>query len=403
MKITNIRTAILRVVGPCVFVKIDTDEGITGLGECYPAAPASAMVETIQAMREHLIGQDPGNINMLHERIRRFNLFTGAQGGTVINALSGVEMALWDIQGKRLGVPVYQLLGGKFRDSIRMYADCHAGTVDAEAHHIELHSGDSDREKHVLEELEVSAKQALDLGYTAIKFDADDIHHPAKRDYWNWTLSVVEIDSVVRRVAKVREVIGYNIELAIDLHARFDLPSAIQVARALAPFRLMWLEEPVPPDNVDMLAQVRAASPVPICAGENVYTRYGLYNLMLHKAVDIVMPDPAKCGGILEGLRIANLAEVNGLPYAPHNVSSPLGTVAMAHLCAAISNFLVLEFHGMDLDYWEGLVKYAGGKVIQNGFIHLSDAPGWGIEINDLVARQHIHARMSKDYFGEPF
>jgi len=131
MKITRIRTAILRVVGPCVFVKVDTDEGLTGLGECYPAAPASAMVETIGAMEEHLVGQDPRDVNALHEKIRRFNLFTGAQGGTVINALSGVEMALWDLLGKSLGAPVYRLLGGKFRDRVRLYADCNAGTIDA--------------------------------------------------------------------------------------------------------------------------------------------------------------------------------------------------------------------------------------------------------------------------------
>src|SRR5712692_1731196 len=131
MKITALRTAILRVVGPCVFVKIDTDEGITGLGECYPAAPASAMVDTIVAMQEHLIGQDPRDVNMLHETIRRSNLFTGAQGGTVITALSGVEMALWDLLGKSLGAPVYRLLGGKFRDRVRLYADLGAGTIDA--------------------------------------------------------------------------------------------------------------------------------------------------------------------------------------------------------------------------------------------------------------------------------
>ena len=403
MKITAVRTAILRIVGPCVFVKIDTDAGITGIGECYPAGPASAMVETVNAMAEHLLGQDPHQINVLHEKIRRFNLFTGAQGGTVITALSGIEMALWDILGKALGVPVYQLLGGAFRDNIRLYADCHAGTVDAEGHHVEAQIGDSaQREARIRREAADAAQEAVSLGYGALKFDVDDIHHPAKRDYWNWTLTAAEIDDIVGRVARIRDEIGYGIDLAIDAHGRFDLPSAIQVARELAPFKLMWLEEPVPPELPEALTRVREVSPVPICAGENVYTRFGIFDLIQRKAVDIIMPDLAKCGGVMEGIRIAGMAEVNGLPFTPHNVSGPVGTMAMAHVCAAIPNFLVLEFHGLDLDYWEDLVNYAGGAVIQNGAVQLTDAPGWGIEINDEVARLHIHQRMSHDYFGEP-
>jgi len=403
MKITAIRTAVLRVVGPCVFVKIDTDEGLTGLGECYPAAPATAMVDTINAMAEHLVGQDPRNINMLHEKIRRFNLFTGAQGGTVITALSGVEMALWDLLGKTLGVPVYRLLGGQFRDRVRLYADCGAGTIDAAGHHVT--GGDvaaAAREAWLRDQAELAAREALGRGFGAVKFDTDDLQHPAKHDAWNWTLTNREIDSLVGRAARIRETIGDGVDFALDIHARYDVPSAVQVARELAPFRLMWLEEPVPPDSLEALARVRAVSPVPICAGENAYTRYGLHALLQAQAVDVVMPDLAKCGGVMEGMRIAGLAELHGLPFAPHNVCSPVGTVAMAQVCAAIPNFLILEFHAMDLDYWEDLVTYTGGPVIEQGAVRLVDAPGWGLELNDEVARQHIHTRMSRDYFGEP-
>ena len=403
MKITAIRTAILRVVGPCVFVKIDTDDGLTGLGECYPAAPASAIVDTIVAMQEHLLGQDPRNINMLHEKIRRFNLFTGAQGGTVITALSGVEMALWDLLGKSLGVPVYRLLGGKFRDRVRLYADTGAGTIDAAGQHVSgAEAAAPDRDAAMIDYSVDVARQALRRGFGAIKADIDDKDHPAKRDAWNWTLTALEIDSIVRRTAAVRDAIGDGIDFALDCHARFDVPSAIQLARELAPFKLMWLEEPVPPDSNEALAQVRAASPVPICAGENVYTRFGLNALIQAKAVDVVMPDLARCGGIAEGMRIAGLAELSGLPFAPHNVCSPLGTVAMAHVCAAIPNFLILEFHAMDLDYWEDLVVYAGGPVIQDGAVVLAEAPGWGLALNDEVAKRHLHTRLGRDYFGEP-
>ena len=403
MKITALRTAILRVVGPCVFVRIDTDEGVTGLGECYPAAPASAIVETINAMAEHLVGQDPRNVNVLHEKIRRANLFTGAQGGTVITALSGVEMALWHLLGKSLGAPVWRLLGGQFRDKVRLYADSGAGLIDAAGQHIGgAHAASADRETAIRDELASIAQAALARGFGALKFDVDDFDHPARRDAWNWTLTPAEIDSVVGRVARVRETVGQGVDLAVDVHARYDVPSAVQVARELAPFKLMWLEEPVPPDSLEALARVRALSPVPICAGENVYTRFGLHALIRSGAVDIVMPDLARCGGVMEGMRIAGLAELHSLPFAPHNVSSPLGTVAMAHVCAAIPNFLILEFHGMDLDYWEDLYSYAGGKVIQNGAVPIVDAPGWGLELNDEVARRHIHTRLSRYYFGEP-
>ena len=403
MKITAIRTAILRVVGPCVFVKIDTDEGLTGLGECYPAAPATAIVESILAMQEHLVGQDPRDINMLHEKIRRFNLFTGAQGGTIITALSGVEMALWDLLGKSLGAPVYRLLGGKFRDRVRLYADTGAGAIDAAGQRVTgAEAVAPDRDAAMIDYSVNMARQALARGFGAIKADIDDKDHPAKRDAWNWTLTPPEIDSIVSRAAHIRQTIGPDIDFALDCHARFDLPSAIQLARELAPFKLMWLEEPVPPDSIEALAQVRAASPVPICAGENVYTRYGLNALIQGGAVDVVMPDLARCGGISEGMRIAGLAELSGLPFAPHNVCSPVGTMAMAHVCAAIPNFLILEFHALDLDYWEDLVVYPAGTVIQNGAVVLAEAPGWGLELDDDVARRHIHTRMSRDYFGEP-
>jgi galactonate dehydratase len=405
MKITAIRTAILRVVGPSVFVKIDTDEGITGLGECYPAAPATAMVDTINAMAEHLIGQDPRNVNVLHEKIRRFNLFTGAQGGTLINALSGVEMALWDVLGKALGAPVYRLLGGQFRERVRLYADCNAGTIDAAGHAVGCLSGEAragtEREARLRDQAEQAAREALRRGFGAIKFDIDDALHPAKHDAWNWTLTPREIDSLVGRAARIRETIGDGIDLALDVHARYDVPSAVQVARELAPFKLMWLEEPVPPDSLEALARVRAQSPVPICAGENAYTRFGLNALLQAQAVDVVMPDLAKCGGIMEGVRIAAQAELHGLPFAPHNVCSPVGTVAMAQVCAAVPNFLVLEFHALDLDYWEDLVTYAGGPVLEAGAVRLADAPGWGLDLNDDVARQHVHTRLSRDYFGE--
>jgi galactonate dehydratase len=311
-------------------------------------------------------------------------------------------MALWDLLGKSLGAPVYRLLGGKFRDRVRLYADLGAGTIDAAGQRTATgEQAAQDREAGIRGRSAAAAHAALRRGFGAIKIDIDDGNHPARRDAWNWTLSPAEIDSIVGRAAHVRSAVGNGIDFALDAHARFDVPSAIQVALELAPFKLMWFEEPVPPDSIQALAQVRARSPVPICAGENAYTRFGLHALIQHQALDVVMPDLAKFGGVAEGMRVAGLAELSGLPFAPHNVSSPLGTVAMAHVCAAIPNFLILEFHAMDLDYWEDLVVYAGGRVIQDGAVALADAPGWGLELNDEVARRHLHTRLSRDYFGE--
>jgi galactonate dehydratase len=381
LKITGLHTAIIRSVGPSVFVKVTTDEGITGLGECYPSAPASAVAAMIAHMGEHLLGENPLDVDRLWADVRRRHLFLGGQAGTLITALSGVEIALWDIAGKALGVPVYRLLGGAFRDRIRVYADLHAGAEPSP------------------ESYAARAREAVARGFTAIKFDVDDADHPHKRDRWNGTLTAAELATIEDRVAAVREAIGPTIDLAIDMHGQYDAPSGIQVARALAPYRLMWLEEPVPPENIAALREVKALGVVPICAGENLYTRFGFRDLIITQAADIIMPDIPKCGGLSEARKIAALAEIYYIPFAPHNVSSPVGTIAACHVCASIPNFLVLEWHAIDHPEWESLVRH-DGPIIRDGYIQLSDAPGLGVELDDEVARRHLHTRMSERYFS---
>ena len=162
---------------------------------------------------------------------------------------------------------------------------------------------------------------------------------------------------IVSLISATREAIGYDIDLAIDCHGQFDMGSAITLAKAVEPLRLMWLEEPVPAENVDALAQVRAATSTLICTGENQYTRFEFQELLDKKAVDVIMPDLAKAGGIYEGKRIADMADTHYIPVAPHNVSSPLGMMAACHIVASIPNFLVLEFHGRGIPWWEGLCE----------------------------------------------
>ena len=396
-RVTRVETAAVRVVGPCLIVRLWAGDTY-GLGECYPSAPVAAVDAIVRAMAEQLVGEDPRDVHRLAEKMRRWNIFTGGQGGTVVTAISGLEMALWDLAGKLHGAPVYQLLGGAFRTSVRLYADCNAGTVDAAAHHLtELPDpGTPEGRAH----FKAVADKALALGFTALKFDVDDVFGSLREDDWNRSLSRRQIDRMVGQVDAIRAGVGDEVALAIDMHARFDVPSAIRAARALEPFDLMWLEEPVPPENLAALAEVRRSTSVPICAGENLYTRFPFLDIFRAGAVDVIMPDVAKFGGLAEGRRVAELAELHYLPFAPHNVSGPIGTVAAAHLCAAQSNFTVLEYHALDLDFFEDLVTYAGGAVVAGGHVALTEAPGYGIEVNEEALRRHEHSRAGIGVFA---
>jgi galactonate dehydratase len=285
--------------------------------------------------------------------------------------MTGIEIALWDLVGRATGLPVYALLGGKFRDRIRMYCDCHAGGDD---------SPQANADK---------AKEVVDLGFTAIKFDLDDFSNPHKKDPFNHTLSNGEIDDMVAKVAAVREGVGPHIDVAMDLHGRYDTGSAIRLAKLLEPYRLLWLEEPVPPENIDAMREVKRATTTPICAGENIYMRWGFKDLLEKQAVDIIMPDLPKCCGLSEGKKIANMAEVYYIPLAPHNVTGPLGTIASCHCCAAVPNFLVLEWHWLERPHWHTLVV-ADPPIIQNGYITLSDRPGLGYDLNEEAAEKYL-------------
>jgi galactonate dehydratase len=376
MRIVGVSTAVVRYHGEATLVRIDTDEGISGFGEANPDAGAAGVVGMINFLRPALIGEDPRNVERCWEKLRRGKVFAGAQGGVAVIALSGIELALWDLAGKAAGQPVYRLLGGKFRDRIRLYADCGDGDDPAGSA-----AGCVDR-----------ARRMVEAGFTAIKFDVDDLQHAAKFDAFNHTVNSRELRWMVERVAAVREAIGPDVDLAIDLHARYDVPSACRIARALEPFDLMWLEEPVPPENVDALRRVRAQTSTPICAGENLYLRWGFRELLESGAVDVIEPDIPKCGGLAEAKKIANLAEMHYVPFAPHLVSTPLGTMAASHQCAAIPNFYVQEWHALEeREVWDSyaVVPDGSGSIVKDGYITLPDAPGVGLELDMDGVRAH--------------
>jgi galactonate dehydratase len=315
------------------------------------------------------VGQDPLNVEAAFDRMRR-DAFWGTQGGQYAAAMSGVEIALWDIAGKALGLPVYQLLGGRVRDRVRVYC------------------GSGERELIPGSELsKARIQETQEMGFTGAKIDIDDRDDPAKFDQANWTASNAEIDHMLEKIRFTRDLYPKGFDLAVDMHARYDAATGKRVAKEVEPFKLLWLEEPCGPENIDAMRDIRESTKTPIRCGENLYLRYGFRELLEKKAVDVIMPDVQKTGGILESRKIADMAQTYFVPFAPNNFASPIGTMATAHVCAAVPNFLAAEWHWIDmLPLWKGFVKE--GEIIQKGFIPLPERVGLGVEMDDEFVRQ---------------
>jgi len=366
LKITDVRTAQVRVHGLQTHVRVYSDQGLYGQGESTDAAVGTEAL--VRQFRRLLVGQDPLNVDALWERIRVSGIFAGAQGGQYVTALSGVEIALWDLAGKALGLPVYQLLGGKFRDKVRIYCD-------------------SDMDDPVGPESARKLPWIKDQGFTAMKIDLDQANDPRRFDRVNWTASNGEIDRMVSWAKHVRESIPKEMDLACDMHGRYDAVTGKRVAMEVEPFHLLWLEEPVPPENIDAMADIRHSTKTPICCGENLYLRWGYRELLEKRAADIIMPDIQKVGGLSEARKVANMAQAYYVPFAPHCVVSPIGTMSSVHVCASVPNFLVCEWHWINhLDLWKDWVKQ--GEIIQKGFVTVTETPGLGLEMNEEAAKK---------------
>jgi galactonate dehydratase len=366
IKITDVRTAQVLVHGPQTHIRIHTDQGIYGQGECTDAAVGAASL--IRSWRRMLVGRDPLNVEAIWEQIRTQGIFAGAQAGQYVTALSGIEIALWDLAGKALGLPIYQLMGGKFRDKVQIYCD-------------------SDMDVPIGPESDRKIPWIKDQGFKAMKIDLDDAKDPARWDSFNWTGSNGEIDRMVKWVSSVRERMPADMALACDMHGRYDATTGKKVAKALEPFRLMWLEEPVPAEDIDAMADIRHSTSTPIACGENVYMRFGYRQVLEKEAVDIIQPDYQKVGGIGEAKKVANMAQAYYIPVAPHCVVSPIGVMATCHSCATIPNFLCCEWHWINhMDLWTNWVKE--GQIIVDGYVTPSDRPGIGVEMNEEVAKK---------------
>lgn len=354
------------------FVRIDTDEGITGWGEAssYPNNGSFLAGLAILAQREWLIGQDPARIEPIwHQMFRRYTS-VGAKGATTA-AVSGVDIALWDIRGKALGLPVYELLGGKFRDDIDLYANG-------------WFSGCATPEDYA----RAARERVLPAGHTALKFDP---FFEWEDGYVAGGLSGREARISTDRVLAVRDAVGPDHEILIDGHGRFNVPTAVELANRLYDAaRISWFEEPVPPESYSALAVVRPHIRPRISVGERLFTRFDFVPVLEAKLTDYVMPDICLAGGITEMRKIANLAESYHVPFSPHDAQGPIQIVSGAQVCMAIPNFYRLE-HSMDAI--PAYRRFVSSPLdFHDGKITLSSAPGLGIEMNvDAIEAAAVH------------
>ena len=370
LKITDIKCG---YIGGSLFVKINTNQGIYGCGEGVDAVGGT--YQLVQSMGRRLRNQSPLNVNRIFEDIRRGGHFGGGQSGVYVAVLSAIECALWDLAGKALNVPVYQLLGGKFRDKIRVYSDT------------ALYRSNNPLPKEFAD----AAVNAVKMGFNAIKFDIDQAGDPNKYDRYNWTASQGELQRMYDQLAAVREAVGPKIDIAVDMHGRYDLNTALAISRKVEPLNLLWLEEPVPAENIEAFRLIAQETSTPIAAGENIYLGYGFRKLLEIGGVEAVMPDLQKCGGLGEGQRIANLANLYYIPFAPHMVATFLGAMACAHVCASVPNFMIMEwqsyFHTNKM--YKEIVTFDEDTWVKDSFIKVSNKPGIGVDLNIEAMKQY--------------
>ncbi|MFB6106638.1 MAG: mandelate racemase/muconate lactonizing enzyme family protein [Halobacteriaceae archaeon] len=382
IEITDVETCVIKGNFEWNYVKVHTDAGVTGIGESYRGGKATDIMEY---MKRFLVGENPLDVERLFRRMVQETSGHSGTTGKVVTAASGIEIALWDIAGKVFDLPVYQLLGGKYRDDVRLYADCHAGEAfRVEDGYVDPANPDAYEPAAYADE----AERVADLGFTALKFDLDMPidNHP---DPYNGRISNAALNKKVEIVEAIRDRVGYDIDLAFDIHWDYSLDSAKRVARALEPYDLMWLEDPVPPENMEAQREVARSTSTPLATGENRFRVHEFKSLLYDFGVDIVTPDPTTCGGLAESKAIANRAEENYIAFSPHNVCGPVGTMACVHLCAAIPNFSTLEYHALDVDWWSDLVS-TPETIIEDGYVEVPESPGLGVELDEDVAREHL-------------
>ncbi len=343
------------------FVKIYTDSGLTGVGEASLERFNDVVIKALESFKDFLVGKDPFQIEYIWNALYKSTFWHGQL--IILTALSAVEQALWDIKGKALGVPIYELLGGKLRDKVRAYANAWA------FQHVvtELTAEDTP------ESIAQNAQKMVAKGFTAMKWD------PFRSG--GQVIPRSEEEFAIACVRTVREAVGPSVDLLIECHGRFNMLSAIRMAQKLEPFDPFFYEEPVPPDNIDAMAEVQRAINLPIATGERLYTRWDFRPLFEKQAARIIQPDICHTGGILELKKIAAMAETYYVTVQPHNSNGPISTVASLQLDACIPNFIFQEFFFPYLELYNNMltepIKY------QDGYLEIPTGPGLGTDIRE--------------------
>ena len=384
MKITDVKVWLVEGVKyNWTMIKIYTDEGITGVGEATNW-PGSPMVEAAaKHAGERIIGMDPMRTDFIWTKLYRDLNWVGPFGVSMC-AISGIDMALLDLKGKKLGVPMYELLGGAFRKEITLYANYW------------FTKGGFNGDDYAAQ-----AKKVIEAGFTGLKFDpfahtnyfyGDDLSS-------NLALTPSQMDHSYNLSKAVREAVGNDVDIMIETHAMLNAKTAIRMGNRLADLNITWYEEPLGPENPEMLKAFRdRLNPeVSICVGERHYTRHGIRRLLELGVCDIMMPDITRCGGPSEMKRMATMMETYNVMLAPHNPNGPLSTISSAHVCASIPNFFRQEFMFNDVPWRDTIIDHP--LPIENGKFILSDRPGLGVDLVEEEMGNHPGIREERDGF----
>ncbi len=406
LKITDMRYVVTNVMGGTPIIKLETNQGIHGLGEVRDAADARYAL----FLKSRILGRNPCNVEQIFKLIKQFGGPARQAGG-----VCAVEMALWDLCGKAYNVPAWQLLGGRYRDKIRLYADTpESSSPEEQKRLIDFRVNE---QGYTWLKMDVSIGELKGMKDTVVngKFWENDKGALAQwgdqRNYMSYgntmhpftQIQITDkgLETLQKVVEDVRNMVGYEIPISTDHYGHFDLNNNIRMAKALEKYRLAWFEDMVPWQYTEQWKTITTAIETPTTTGEDIYLLKDFKPLIEQRAVDIIHPDLASSGGLLETKRIGDYAEEFGVAMAMHQAGTPVSFMANVHCAAATQNFLALEHHSVDVPWWESLVKTVGGfKMIDKGFATVPlTAPGLGIELNEDVLKEHIHPK-DKSYFA---
>jgi len=403
LRITDMRYALTGAMGGTAIIRIDTNQGIYGLGEVRDAAdPRYALM-----LKSRILGLNPCNVEMIFKIIKQFGGPSRQAGG-----VCAVEMALWDLCGKAYNVPAWQLLGGRYRDKIRLYADTpEASTPEEQKKLIKYRTED---QGYTWLKMDLSIGELVNIPGTLVnqkfwkdhgnvgQWDGDYMSYAnTKHPFTQIQITEKGLDELTKIVDNVRNMVGYDIPLSTDHYGHFDLNNGIRLGKALEKYRLAWMEDIISWELTDQWKTMSDALETPLLTGEDIYLLKNFKPLIDIHAVDIIHPDLATSGGLLETKRIADYAEEMGVAMAIHQAGTPVSFMADVHCAAATQNFLACEHHNIDVPWWEGLVKMTGSQpMITKGFANVPlDSPGLGIELNEDEVKKHLNPK-DNGYFA---